>query len=568
MAAAVFTILVWSSAAFAVDTATMNVTSEPIHYQSPSDKGGGLTFTFDAGTTLAAGDIITGDLSYGVVLAQSININVGMGGSTTPWTGAGVPLTGSPFTRNGVAPTQGGNGIYFNVTGNAGSQRVTITVMGVAGDSLTVGPAAGVDQLVLTILDQAVNADYTTPGIYYAPTGAAATLAQNTLCINVSGYTGTTVLMSMDSAGDKFTFVPSNPEIAHVVEALNIAFSPCKGQLPGYIPIGSKITQGSETCVAFDNDHEELPVPGITGVDNNGFCVFTHVANDIILGSNIPFDIATYTVKLEILVNGATGNNGVYFSNEPLAVGAYNTKPACGLAHTDMTGTYVYLNGLMAAATPAAPNYWECDVASTPTDRRAVTLTTDATAPEANLGIVAGTEDWLAFNLPAFNYDLDEITAGDVVSVRITISKIPCGTIFVGTWQIGTFGCQSAPQTSGLLFPYFTPIGADADNYWDGMAITNPGLTATTTVVITVFEADGDQGTYSLPTPIAANSQYVNLLSSIPFVPSVGNTGTLGDDTCYIRVNVTGVSGIDGFGMMADRATGESMGYLPRQMSN
>jgi hypothetical protein len=417
--------------------------------------------------------------------------------------------------------------------------------------------------LVLTVLDQATNASYTTPGIYYAPTGAAATLAQNTLCINVSAYTGTTVLMSMDSAGDKFTFVPSNPEIAHVVEELAIEFDPCKGQAPGYIPIGSKITQGSETCVAFDNDHEELPPPMLPGVDDNGFCTFTHIANDIILeATNVPYDIATYTVRLDILVNGVGGNNGVYFSNEPLAVGAYTSNPGCGLAHTDMTGTYTYLNGLMAPATPALPNFWECDVASFP-DARAVTLITDPTAPEADLGITAGTEDFLAFNLPAFNYDLDEITAGDVVSVQITISKIPCGTIFIGTWQIGTFGCLSAPQMSGLLFPYFTEIDASADLFWDGIAITNPGLTAGS-ALITVVEADGDQGTITVTVP--AMGQYVNLLSSMAFVQTVG-TGTLGDSTCYIRVNVTGVSGIDGFGMIARQDTGESMGYLPRQMS-
>jgi hypothetical protein len=61
-------------------------------------------------------------------------------------------------------------------------------------------------------------------------------------------------------------------------------------------------------------------------------------------------------------------------------------------------------------------------------------------------------------------------------------------------------------------------------------------------------------------------SQYVRLLSSVAFAQTVG-TGSLGDSTCYIRVNVTGVSGIDGFGMMARQDTGESMGYLPRQMS-
>jgi hypothetical protein len=61
-------------------------------------------------------------------------------------------------------------------------------------------------------------------------------------------------------------------------------------------------------------------------------------------------------------------------------------------------------------------------------------------------------------------------------------------------------------------------------------------------------------------------SQYVNLLSAMAFTHSVG-TGTLGDCSCYVRVNGTGASGIDGFGMMGRPDTGEAMGYLPRQMA-
>lgn len=546
---AVLMILVWSGAAFAVDTVTMNVTSEPIRALSPSDKAGGLTFIFDAGTQLLPGDIITMDLPLNVTLAQAINLEVSPAGNAIGF--AAVQQTGAPFvdpTGNAVIV---GTGIYFRVSGTIGTQRVTIEILGAAGDSITAG--AGVDdRLELTILDQAVNADYTNLGIWddgpFAAAGTPATLAQNTLCINVSAYSGSTVNGSFDSAGDKFTFVPSNPQIAHVVQALTINFDPCKGATPGYIEIGDRITQGSETCQYFDNED----------AFSNGYCVNTHFANDVILASNSPFDLAQYTVQLDILVNGQGGNNGVYWTNDLLAVDAYTFYPGCpGAATTDIVGVYTYLNGSFAPVSAGPRNSGQCDVSAAFPDQRAVTLI----SPQTNLALTAG-DDYIAFDLPALNYDLDEITAGDVVTVRITINKVPCGSIFTGIWDLGTFGCLSAPQTSGLLYPYFTEAGESADAYWDGFVITNPAMTDATCLV-TWFEADGDQGTVTVVVP--AMSQYVNLLSAMPWAQTVG-LGSLGDSSGYIRVNATGASGIDGFGMMGRPDTGEAMGYLPRQM--
>jgi hypothetical protein len=541
---AVLMIFAWSGAAFAANTITVNVTSEPIHYHATSDKGGGFTLTFDAGTVISAGDQITVDLTYGVTLARAINIYIGQGGATTPWTA--IPTAGAPIIYTGTAPAYGGGGVYFHVYGTAGTQRITVDVLNTGG-SLTVPGAAGVDSLILSFLGQRTNAaDFTTPGIYSSGT-TAATLGENTLCINVSAYDGTVVRGSMDSAADKYLFVPSDPEIAHVITALNIAFDECKGRSTGFIEIGSRLSQATPTCDAFDNE------------DGDGYCSSTHSANSIVLASSNAFDQADYQVRLDILVNGVGGDNGVYWSNETVYGDGFDSDPACTTASLQAIGTqssYTYYYGSgSSGAVPANPSSNDCDLAST---ERAVSLLTDAD----DLGLTT-TNDYLQFDMPALNYDLDDITAGDVVSVQITVTKVPCGNIFVGIWEIGTFGCASAPAMSGLLFPYFTPIGASVDQYWDGIVITNPGATAGS-ALITVFEADGDQGNITVSIP--ARSQYVNLLSAIAFAQTVG-TGSLGDSSCYVRVNVTGVSGIDGFGMMARQDTGESMGYLPRQMS-
>jgi hypothetical protein len=552
---AVLMIFVWTGAALAANTATMNVTSEPIRYHAVSDKGGGFTITFDEDTVLVAGDVITADLDLGVTIAagRTIDLEISAGGSGAPF--AAVPATASPFSYTGAVPVVTGGGIYFRVYGVAGTQRITISVLGAPGASITAGSISGVDQLILKFLNQGtiIGGEYAptsalfmqgaTPGLYDVP----ATLSANTLCINVSQYDQNTVHANMDSAdantgADKFTFVPSNPQIAHVLAAVDIDFEACfKGGTPGRMSIGSAgVVQGAgDFCPGFDNE------------DGAGYCAGQGpVGNTMVIAASTPFDQAQYTVEMEILVNGLTGDNGVYFSDELLMQGAYDTSTdACAMTGM-MAHTASYYTAVGAPATPEASSAL-CTVARA---GRAVRLVTAA----SSLGI-GTTQDYLAFDLPWFNYQLDMIAEGDVVTIMVTLTKVPCGTVFSGEFNIGTFGCPTTPvtPTSCIYFPYFTEIGADADAYWDGIVITNMASTDAT-VTITVYEADGDVGTATVT--VNSMSQYVNLLSNITFATS----GTLGDSSCYVQASASGSSNIDGFGMMARQDTGESMGYLPR----
>jgi hypothetical protein len=558
MFAIAFSVFAISGLAFAANNVGVNVTSEPIHAKAVSDKGGGFTLTFDEGTVLSAGDQITADLTYGVTLAKNIDIEISAGGSENPWTatvagGGNVPTSGGPVifptgAVGGIVVANGG--VYFHVSGTAGTQRITIDVLGAAGASLTiVDTTTDADVLKLYFLDQQTNAGFAVDGIYIDDSvpadgvyDADAAVGDNTLCINVSQYDGNTVLASFDSKNDKFTFVPSNPEVAHVVSALTIGFAPCKGQAPGYIQIGDRITQGSDTCDGFDNE---------TGY---GFCSYTHVANQMIIGSSAPFDLAQYQVKMEILVHGQSGDNGVYWSNQSLWIDGFDTQDDACASNTSSPVTpalaYELANG--SPATPEGMHSNSCDVEDA---GRAVVLTTAVT----DLSLVS-TNDFLGFDMPAFNYDLDDIQEGDVVSVRVTITKVPCGEIFTGTWQIGTFGCQVAAQTAKLLFPYFTE--ASADSFWDGIAIVN-GSGSDGQATLTVYEADGDVGTMTVD--VKAHSSYVNLLSAMVagMTLSTSVDGTLGNAKSYIVVTTTFVPA-DGFAMMAEAATGQSMGYLPR----
>ena len=89
-----------------------------------------------------------------------------------------------------------------------------------------------------------------------------------------------------------------------------------------------------------------------------------------------------------------------------------------------------------------------------------------------------------------------------------------------------------------------------------GIAIINTSLLPGT-ATLTAHEKDGSTGTFSVAVP--AQGMYVNLLESITWV----GTG-LGGTQCYITVS-SDFAGMDGFGMIANENTGESMGYLPRK---
>lgn len=557
---AVFSIFLLAGAAFAANTATINVTSEPIKAQATCDKAGGITITFDRNTVLRDNDQITMDLTLNVTLCRTIDLVVSHNGGSDlendidtediGWDETNSDIGGPVvLTDESGAATSAGGGVYFYVHGVSGTARVTIDVIGESPDATYTIGTGNNDKLAITILDQATNTDYGTDGVYvdsdddgiYDEDAAA---ADNTICINVSSpaFTGSVVNGNFDSAGDKFTFIPSNPQIAHITPASAIDFSSCKGQDPGRIDIGDRITQGSDTCDAFDNE------------TSSGYCSFRD--NRLILAATSPFDLAQYQISLEILVNGAEGDNGVYWSSEEIGSDGYNTSDeACDAPVSEMglgAATYLLANG--SAASPDAPHSDDCDVDAI---ARAVTVT----SPESDLGLVSP-NDYLWIDMPAFNYDLDEINEGDVVSVRVTLFKTPCGTVFTGVFEVGTFGCIST-TTDTIYFPYFTEMSDTADDYWDGIAITNLGGT-TGSCDLTIYEQDGDVGAMTI-TGIAPRSMYVNLLSAM--LPSMtlsssGGSGTLGDSRCWIYI--TGDFSMDGFAMISRPDTGESMGYIPR----
>jgi hypothetical protein len=267
---------------------------------------------------------------------------------------------------------------------------------------LTVSGGTADDKLIVAFLGQHINGGFTTPGIWSNATmsdyAEAATVAQNTICIDVESFTGTTVKGNMDSKGDVYTFIPSNPQIAHIVSAGQFQLEECKDRSTGNIPIGETAGQGSsETCDYFDNE------------TNSGFCSnVAHANNKLIIRSvNSAFDQVDYDVTVEILVNGVAGDNGVYFSNTGVKSQGYDTEEdACAGASTSAVGgTTKYYNSADGSITPAAPASNNCTVK---TVNRAVKLV--VTEDDLDLG---ATNDYLYIDLPSFNYDLAEVSDGD-----------------------------------------------------------------------------------------------------------------------------------------------------------
>jgi hypothetical protein len=204
----------------------------------------------------------------------------------------------------------------------------------------------------------------------------------------------------------------------------------------------------------------------------------------------------------------------------------------------------------IAAGTVPAAAVDECDVLIMP-----VVVETDA----SDLSLDASSTHMLV-DIPALNYDLDLISSADVVTIRVSLVEPPCTQIFSADIDIGTFGaCAAAAIPTMVTYPYFTAMDA-SEAWWDGMAIVNYSTTSGT-ADITVYEEDGDVGTYQ--TTVAGNSMYVTLLSDmLGSLTQTAGTGTLGDARCYIVVTTD--FNADGFGMMGEFTFGNAQGYLPR----
>jgi hypothetical protein len=317
---AVFALAGYSFAANQIGT---SVTSEPIAQGTSCGKGGGFSQQFDSSTNITTGDQLTKDLSIGVTLCRDIDLEISFGGSGGSWTATAItgndnngPVRYNDDTSGTTDDLTVVPPVYFRVTGNSGQSRIFFDVLG--GGGIIVGPDPG-DALIINYLGQKTNPDFLNDGLWIdddedGTYDVAAVVGDNTLCIDISNYAGTTVIASQDSKGDKYFFSPSNPQIAHVVAALAYTLDICEKDC-GYIEIGERGGQGgTDTCRDFDFE---------TGA---GFCsAYTNEA--YITSDSAPWTngLTEYQIQLEILVNGQSGDNDVYWTSGVVAADAFDT---------------------------------------------------------------------------------------------------------------------------------------------------------------------------------------------------------------------------------------------------
>lgn len=563
--------------AFAANRVEVKVTSEPIQSRSVCDKVGGFSLEFDNGTELRDGDRITIDTDYVTAtnltsLCRSVDMMIapdGTGGLTpadtdNAWDVANteIPAAGiaSPVNYVAAAPVAALGGVNFHVYGSQGGQRIAVDVIGEqTGATLTV-PIASVDnKLTVKFLDQRTNTQFVNDGIWVKPNSAAdqyseeAELADNTLCLNVSSWDGSVVKASLDSATDKFTFIPSDPQIAHIVAPEAYTVETCKNPNCGNIPIGTlAVTQqsSSNSCDSFTDEPAD------------GYCkqgTDLHANNDLIIQkSSGSFAIDAYQVTMEILVNGVAGDQGVYFAGNPSSTAGTDKTALCGETSSSGFTDTTHYNASGAEVSTGSQTNCGVDAAN-----RSVKLVSSG-----NLGMT-GSQNLVKLTLPEMIYDAvgsQAVTDGDSVTVRVTLDRAPCGNILTTDHCVGNLvaSCPTTPATYSktITYPYFTE--GNTDGFWDGIALTNT-TTSAGTVTLTMYEADGDIATATVP--VAARSLYVNTIETMiangDFTLATVVEGTLGNARSYI-VATSNTLSLDGFAMMGNNGTGVSMGYLPR----
>ena len=521
----------------------------------PCEKSGSITFEFDDGSVLTSGDWWIIDLPFGLTLCSDIDTEVSLGcnmailgtGNTTAFTRGPVTLDlGLNGTTGGV-----GTGIFFRVQGVDGSQRVTISILAHDNEaiaSFVVPTGDDVEErgaLTLKLFDSQTHAGYIwekvpiTGTCYIDPIEAI----DNTMCIDARSMTGNTVDVSYNSGGaivNFLTFTGDN-EVAHRVSALDIQCVACKAGFTDDIDL----TLGQGAACIFDYEANTGAYCGASMTPANPY------KNRIIIQNMSGFfEDANYQVTLTITSPAA----GVYWSGTGLA---YHSNSA-SVDQTDCITTGTGPLGVWTA--------YKADGVTAVTTFDSGTCTV-AAGSQANIlltttsftGINFSNQLWV--NMPALVFDSAVVSAGDIVTIQVDLTKLPCTIIASCTVDIGTFvaACGAAP-TGAYTFtlPYFPAIN-DAV-WWSGGAFSNC-LSADAGCTLTFNEKDGDIGTYDVTIAGGAlwNTLWTSILSSI--TADAGNAGSLGDSAFFICISCTG-GNAKALGMYGDALTGQSLGYV------
>lgn len=356
----------------------------------------------------------------------------------------------------------------------------------------------------------------------------------------------------------------------------------CEGDDPGHINRGCEGVQ--QNCVPFD--YEDFGrCEGEMWYDS--YCESAG-KNDIHraifeLCDCYP-DLAigdTIYVSMEVLVDKGTGtpvkgDNGVYWAEDVntvaggrgILVEPFKTQseicadPDCEPEYA-FEGAYNYLlaNGNVGTV------YTGTNCA--PADAQRVVKIEPVEANNDGFTLMDAGKATLWIDIPWLRVDPARVMKGWKVYVKICIDReltSICGSADCCCLiYIGELCCDETVSEGGLIFPYFTAANV---GWWSGLAITNVGSTDGT-VMLTLYEMDGDAFQTAEAITVPANGMVVyNMVGLYALDWNVVKSvdGTPGNSRFYVEA--TGAFPMTGFGMMAKTSTGESMGYLPINVSD
>jgi hypothetical protein len=555
----------------AANLVEVKTTTDPIQL-FPCEKSGSITFDFDEGSTLTTGDWWTVTLPFGVTLCSTIDIELSSGNGGPIFTNGSPPGSFGAVTYGPVAapPLIGspGQGIYFRVFGLAGTQVVTISVLGTApGAFVTIPVVPALDATItVKLFDSAIYGpiapfsapiwedtdgdgtygDDKTPG-----NGDFIEPIDNTMCIDARSITGNCVEVSYDSILDKFTFTGDNV-VACRVSGADIVCTGCKG-----VPDGDVLIAGGQLggcSFTYETGAGYCPTFSAAGTTS------VWPGNRVIIQRNTPGMFTTdptadYMLEAEIVSPAA----GVYFGGAAMTAWGGNIT-TCDLTQCALpcTGTAIAIGGTSAfdsgGALVTTFDGGTCAVTAT---QRAVRIATSNITGFVGLNMY--NQLW-AF-LPPFVYDTSLVSDGDVVTVQITLTDLPCTTIHQCDVDVATLvvACATAPAGAYMMtMPYF-PAANDA-TWWSGAALSNCSATDAG-CTLTFYEFDGDAGTWSAT--IAGNGMWVDLWSNaFSSVTQTGGTGSLGDSAFFVCISCTGGT-VRSFAMLGDGSQGQGMAIGP-----
>jgi len=352
----------------------------------------------------------------------------------------------------------------------------------------------------------------------------------------------------------------------------------CEKCILGTLPCPDDLVQGQTgNCTYFDYDANAGQGYGyvgnrMVGADHTN-CRAIFPICDCEETATIFTQGHTIGVRMTIMVNGAYGQKWAYWSapaDANIEFGKHASKTlACN--NPDYTSNFgpgtFWKTDSTGASTTQVNTLAGGTVCEIPAANQATLLVTNVTS---GYTITAADEtnklSYWKIDVPPIRIDPTVLHNCEIISVKIELLDQSTGGICADcvavcecVIDVAKVCCPSTGGTASCLYPYFssTTEANDAQPFWNGIVVVNTSAVAGT-ATLTVYQQDGKVGTYTTPS-IAAHSLYVQALENISFSGS-----GLGDKPIYINVSTTFPS-MDGFAIIANTATGESMGYLCRK---